>query len=86
MYDTPTGKIIGGPYLGKSYICDGWFPETAPNVDPKVSSLYYAADRKYNIHKVLDAINAGYNVILEVAQSNETMFSKISSLFITNLL
>ena len=27
MYDTPTGKIVGGPYLGKEYICDGWFPE-----------------------------------------------------------
>lgn len=26
-YDTPTGKIVGGPYLGKSYICDGWFSE-----------------------------------------------------------
>ena len=22
MYDTPTGKIVGGPYLGKDYICD----------------------------------------------------------------
>ncbi|MBQ8234327.1 MAG: thymidylate kinase, partial [Bacilli bacterium] len=20
MYDTPTGKIVGGPYLGKEYI------------------------------------------------------------------
>ena len=35
-------------YLGKDYICDGWFKEGATNVDPKVSSLYYAADRKYN--------------------------------------
>ena len=52
-YDSPTGKIIGGPYLGKENICKGWFPETAPLVDPKVSSLYYAADRKYN----LDVIN-----------------------------
>ena len=44
-YDSPTGKIIGGPFLGKSYISEGYFPEGAPNVDPKVSSLYYAADR-----------------------------------------
>ena len=42
--ESPTGKIVGGPYLGKSYICDGWFPEGAPNVDPKVSALYYASD------------------------------------------
>ena len=25
MYDTPTGKIVGGPYLGKESICKGWF-------------------------------------------------------------
>ena len=48
MYDTPTGKIVGGPYLGKSYICDGWFSEGATNVDYKVASLYYAADRLKN--------------------------------------
>ena len=65
MYDTPTGKIIGGPYLGKEYICDGWFSEKAPNVDPKVASLYYAADRKYNINKIYDLINKGINVILD---------------------
>ena len=40
MYDTPTGKIVGGPYLGKNYICDGWFSEGATEVDPKVASLY----------------------------------------------
>ena len=49
MYDTPTGKIIGGPYLGKKQICEGWFPEGAPNVDAKVSSLLYALDRLYNM-------------------------------------
>lgn len=27
MYDTPTGKIVGGPYLGKEHICSGWFSE-----------------------------------------------------------
>ena len=51
-YDSPTGKIVGGPYLGKDYICEGWFPEGAANVDPKVSSLYYAADRKYNVKNI----------------------------------
>lgn len=65
MYDTPTGKIVGGPYLGKSYISEGWFSETAPNVDPKVSALYYAADRLYNIHNILDELNNGVNVILD---------------------
>ena len=51
-YDTPTGKIIGGPYLGKEEICAGWFPEKAGNVDAKVASMYYAIDRYYNKNKV----------------------------------
>ncbi len=64
-YDSPTGRIIGGPYLGKSYICSGWFPEGSTNVDPKVSSLYFAADRKYNIDSVNEKLEEGYNVILD---------------------
>ena len=64
-YNSPTGRIIGGPYLGKSYICDGWFPEGAPNVDPKVSALFYAADRLYNIDKIKFLLENGVNVILD---------------------
>lgn len=64
-YQSPTGKIIGGPYLGKSYICEGWFPEGAPKVDPKVAALYYAADRKYNIYKINFLLENGVNVILD---------------------
>ena len=64
-YQSQTGKIIGGPYLGKSYICDGWFPEGAPKVDPKVAALYYAADRKYNIYKIKFLLENGVNVILD---------------------
>ena len=64
-YNSPTGKIVGGPYLGKSYICEGWFSEGAPNVDPKVSSLYYAADRLYNIDKIRFLLDNGVNVILD---------------------
>ena len=70
-YDSPTGKIIGGPYLGKEYICrewfddKGWFKETAPLVDPKVSSLYFAADRKYNINIINSLLDKGINVILD---------------------
>lgn len=64
-YNSPTGRIIGGPYLGKSYICEGWFKEGAPNVDPKVSALYYAADRLYNIDKIKFLLENGVNVILD---------------------
>lgn len=64
-YDTPTGKIVGGPYLGKSYICEGFFPEGAANVDPKVAALYYAADRRYNRQRILDLLDQGIDVILD---------------------
>ena len=64
-YDTPTGKIVGGPYLGKSYICDGWFPEGAPNVSGKVASLYYAADRLYNVDKIKKSLYDGKLVIID---------------------
>lgn len=65
MYDTPTGRIVGGAYLGKPEISEGFFPEGAPNVDPRVSCLYYAADRKYNIGKALEYLDKGYYVILD---------------------
>lgn len=64
-YDTPTGKIVGGPYLGKPEICKSYFTEGAVNVDPKIASLYYAADRKYNISTVNDYLEKGYYVILD---------------------
>lgn len=65
VYDSPTGKIIGGPLLGKSYICEGWFPETAVNVPSKVASLYYAADRLYHREKIKSLLEEGYDVILD---------------------
>lgn len=65
MYDTPTGKIVGGPYLGKESICKGWFKEGANNVSAKVASLYYAADRLYNIDTINKYLNEDYIVILD---------------------
>ncbi|MDD2625683.1 MAG: thymidylate kinase [Tenericutes bacterium] len=65
MYDTPTGKIVGGPYLGKEHISKGLFEEGAAKVDPKVSALYFAADRKYNSPKIINLLKKGYNVILD---------------------
>lgn len=64
-YDTPTGKIVGGPYLGKSYICDGWFQEGAAEVDALVASAYYAADRRYNIAEIKNHLAAGDIVLLD---------------------
>ncbi len=64
-YNSPTGKIIGGPYLGKEGFDSCYFEEGSSKVDPKVASLYYTADRKYNIDKILFLLNQGYNVILD---------------------
>lgn len=65
MYDTPTGKIVGGPYLGNPLISPGFFPEGADKVDPHIACLYYAADRKYNMNRILPYLNEGYYVILD---------------------
>lgn len=64
-YSSPTGKIVGGPYLGKDYICDGWFPEGAPNVDPKVSAQYYGADFLYHLKDMEETLNSGKWIILD---------------------
>ena len=65
MYDTPTGKIVGGDYLGKPEISPSLFDEGAVNVDPHVICLYYAADRKYNWPKIEKYLKEGYYVILD---------------------
>ena len=65
MYDTPTGKIVGGAYLGKPDISSSLFPEGAVSVDPYVTCLYYAADRKYNMPKIEKYLDKGYYVILD---------------------
>lgn len=64
-YESTTGKIVGGPYLGKSYICEGWFSEGAVNVDPLVASAYYAADRRYNIKEINEHLENGDIVLLD---------------------
>ncbi len=62
-YDSPTGKIIGGPYLGKDD--NSFFEEGAPLVDPRVAALFYAADRRYNLPKIKELLNDNYFVILD---------------------
>ena len=65
VYKSPSGRIVGGPFLGKSEICKGWFPETAPNVNWQVASLYYAADRRYHKDKILELQKATDILILD---------------------
>ena len=61
-YASPTGKIIGEAYLGKH--SESYFTEGIENVDPRISSLYYAADRAYNIDIIKRHLEAGYIVVL----------------------
>ncbi|MBE7074761.1 MAG: dTMP kinase [Clostridiales bacterium] len=64
-YNSPTGKIIAGAYLGKEGYMDPVFDEGATNVDPYCASLLYAMDRKYNIKQIIEYLNEGYNVVLD---------------------
>ena len=64
-YEAPTGKIVGGPYLGKPEIGPSLFEEGAVNVDPYVVCLYYAADRKYHLPKIKEYLEKDYYVILD---------------------
>ena len=64
-YETPTGKIIGGPLQGKPEISASWFPEGAGNVSKEVASLYYLADRVYHKPYLEEVLNSGTNLILD---------------------
>ena len=54
IYESSSGKIVGGPYLGKPEICESYFEETSACVDPLVSIMYFAADRRYNFLKTIE--------------------------------
>ena len=70
MYDTPTGKIICACLLGKPQMCEellkqdhGFFKEGGGNVDPLTAILLYAADRRYNLPKIYEALDS-YDVVI----------------------
>lgn len=66
VYESATGRIVGGPFLGKPEIMDTFFEETSSHVDPLVSSLYYAADRRYNfLNEIEKSIEENDIVILD---------------------
>ena len=64
-YASATGKIIAGSYLGKENYSPCLFEEGPANVYPKVASLYYTADRIYNIAKINLLLENGRHVILD---------------------
>ncbi len=62
-YDSPTGKIVAGPCLSK--FGASYFEEGFTNVDPKIASLYYAADRRYMKNKIESLLNEYDFVIMD---------------------
>ena len=64
-YDSPTGRIVGGPYLGKPEISACWFANGADSLDPRVACLFYAADRRFHRSELVDGLNRGENWILD---------------------
>lgn len=72
MYDTPTGKIIGACLLGKPAMCKellkdehSFFPEGGGNIDALTACDLYAADRRYNLPKILKYLEDGYILIID---------------------
>ncbi len=72
MYDTPTGEIIAACLLGKPEYAKkllnrehGLFPEGGGNVDPLAATLFYAADRRYNLPIIKKYLNDGYLVLID---------------------
>lgn len=67
-YNSPTGKIIENPYLGKYE--KSYFKEDILKIDPKVSSLYFAADRRYHLEKIKNMIEKNIVILDRYVDSN----------------
>lgn len=65
-YDTPSGRIVGQCYLGKDRWGEDkeWFG-SPDNVDPKVASLYYAADRRFNLPQLQKSLDENDFLLLD---------------------
>ena len=64
-YESPTGKIIGGPYLGRQNISKSFFDEKTDSIDPKLAALYYAADRRYHLNQINELLNEEFIIIID---------------------
>ncbi len=64
VYNSPTGKIIGGPLLGKAEIGPSYF-EKASEVDPFVGSALYVADRRYHLPFINETLDSGINMSID---------------------
>ena len=72
QYQTPTGRIIGGCYLGKPSSWEevgvspiGSFFPSPTTLDPKIGSMYYAIDRRAARDEILQLLEEGYVLIMD---------------------
>lgn len=63
-YETPTGRIIGGPLLGKPSIMASWFDKPM-ELDAKVATLYYAADRRASLPVIKELLEENDFLIMD---------------------
>lgn len=65
-YGTPTGDIVGDCYLGKNnrIKTGSWFNDPV-NLDPKITCLYYAADRRYIINEIREKLDQKINLVCD---------------------
>jgi dTMP kinase len=73
-YYTPTGRVVGQCYLGKKGPKEGvlwkgggnvaWFGD-ADAVDPRIASMYYAANRLEKLPKIKEIILSGKHLVLD---------------------
>jgi len=63
-YNTPTGKIVGGPFLGKPEIGESFFKNPS-KVDAITAAYYYAADRRDAHKDIIHTLKSGINLIMD---------------------
>lgn len=69
-YEVETGKIVGGPLLGIPSVGKSYFKDLSL-LDPYVTSLYYAADRRFHLEELNYAIeNNDYVILNRYTSSN----------------
>lgn len=64
MYNSESGKLIGGPFLGKPEICKSFYKRPSEE-DAKSASLLYAHDRRHNLPVINEYLDKNDFLILD---------------------
>src|SRR3989338_3509805 len=68
-YDKPSGKIVGGPFLGKLEICPSFW-EDPMSFNPMSASMYYAADRNDAREEIIEILTRAHLISDIYVESN----------------